>query len=219
MQISILDVVGPIMIGPSSSHTAGAVALAWAAARLMTSPIQKVSFGLSGSFANTYKGHGTDVALVAGVLGMAPDDDRVPQAFAHAQQKGLMFDFFKTDLTKFHENTCLFRFSLQNGHVHEVIGCSLGGGRIVIRQFDSFETELYCQSPTLAIFHQDQRGVLSRITSEVASSGLNVAVLRCSRRSRGDVACTVIESDQPIPDKIKLPLLRIPGVNAVNIIQ
>ena len=219
MNISLLDVTGPVMIGPSSSHTAGAVALARLAAQWMESPIQQVTFGSSGSFARTYRGHGTDIALVAGVLGMQPSDIRVPQSFEIAEKQGLCYHFFRTDLRDIHENACQLQFTLENGTTREIIGCSIGGGRICIRRIDGFDTELYWEAPTLMVLHRDQKGMLSRITGEIAARNLNIAVLRCSRRARGDIACCVIESDQSIPHEIRTRLQSIPGILSATIID
>lgn len=219
MPISLFDVTGPVMIGPSSSHTAGAAKLGRIASLIAEGSFHKVEFLLHGSFAKTYRGHGTDLALVAGILGMSESDENLPRSFELAKEAGISYSFGTVELSGVGENTALIRFYLDNGRVREIVGSSLGGGRICIVRVDGFETELYCECPTLMVIHQDKPGMLSRITAEMALSRLNIAVLRCTRREKGNLACTVIESDDEIPHRVQDILEKISGIKAVSIIS
>ena len=135
MNISLLDVVGPVMIGPSSSHTAGAAKLAKTARLIYDKPFKKVRFGLGGSFASTYRGHFTDFALVAGALGMSEDDENLAHSFEIAQQQGVEFVFYPTEIPSNYENTARITFVDEAGEEFFVEGASLGGGRILVTQF------------------------------------------------------------------------------------
>lgn len=220
MNISIFEVLGPIMIGPSSSHTAGAERLARMARLIAAKPFSHVSFGLHGSFAKTYKGHGTDKALVGGVLGLWEDDERLRCSLEIAQERGLGYDFYEADLGDMHENSVAITFTLADGGKREIIGSSIGGGQIIIRRIDGFEMELSLNAPTLIIFQNDKKGVVSDVAKKLAENDLNIGVMKISRNAKGDIACCIIEVDNDIPlsivdDISKLPNIR--SVQAVNI--
>lgn len=198
MNISIFDVIGPVMIGPSSSHTAGAARLARVAGMIAKRFVTHVSFDLHGSFARTYKGHGTDKALVAGVLGMAEDDENIVNAFKLAELRGLTYEINTVVLENQHENSVRFAFTLDNGELFNVTGSSLGGGRILITQIGEFSVELSAQSPALLIQHRDRTGVVGEITNILAQNNINIATMKLSRRAKGDLAFSVIETDNPL---------------------
>ena len=219
MSISIFDVAGPVMIGPSSSHTAGAARLGRMAALLAGGEFSRVEFGLYGSFAKTHLGHGTDQALVAGVMGYSESDERLPEAFALAKRQNLSFSFYEADLRDAHENSVLITFYRKDGTICQIEGCSIGGGRICIRKIDGFETQMYCDYPSLMVLHRDQRGMLGSITTAMAAQGLNIALMRCTRRSKGDIACCVLESDQSIGENVKRTLEQIEGVIKVSVVD
>ena len=143
MDISIFEAVGPVMIGPSSSHTAGAAKLARAAITIIDEPISHVSFGLFGSFAKTYKGHGTDLALVAGILGLREDDERLTESFSMAQARNITYDFYETELVDVHENSVLMTFTLADGRIRNIVGSSIGGGQILIRKIDGLPLRIH----------------------------------------------------------------------------
>ena len=199
MELSIFDVVGPVMIGPSSSHTAGAARLARAARMIVDEPFTHVRFGLYGSFEKTYRGHGTDRALVAGALGLAEYDERLADSFSLAKQAGLTWEFAADDLDGLHENSVRMTFTTADGSSREIVGSSIGGGQIIIRRIDGFETEIEARSVTLVVMQNDRPGVIRDITRVLAEQGINIGVMKLSRRARGDVACTVIETDAPVP--------------------
>lgn len=219
MDVSIFDVAGPVMVGPSSSHTAGAAKLGRIALLIAGKPFLHVSFGLHGSFAKTFRGHGTDKALLAGVLGLREDDENIKNSFALAAERKLTFEFYETVLKNMHENSVKFTFYFTDGSICEVVGCSIGGGQIEIRQIDGFDTFFTAQAPTLIITQNDQKGVVSDISRVLLENDINIAVMRLSRKSKGDVAFCTIETDSPIPPKVvkdieaKGNILRVRAVN------
>lgn len=212
MDISIFDVAGPVMIGPSSSHTAGAARLARIARMIVAKPFHRVVFGLHGSFAKTYKGHGTDKALVAGALGLREDDERLSEAFSIADNQGLAYEFLEVSLDDMHENSVEMTFFLDDGSAAVVTGSSIGGARIIIRRVDDFPVEFAAESSALLISQEDRRGVVSEITRALAESGINIGVMRLSRTGKGDRAFCVIETDDAIGGDL---LERIRGVRHV----
>ena len=219
MNISIFEVVGPIMVGPSSSHTAGAAKLAQAAKLIAKKPFSHISFGLHGSFAKTYKGHGTDRALVAGALGLSADDEKLPYSFEIAKERGITFDFYEIELEGMHENTVKMTLTMDDGSENVVIGSSIGGGQIVIKDINGFTTEVSLQSPTILINHHDTKGVISEITATLANNALNIATMKLSRKSKGDIACCVIETDESIPEQIEQKIMLNKNIVSVKIIN
>jgi len=212
MNISLFAVAGPIMIGPSSSHTAGAARLARIAAIISALPFYHVSFGLHGSFARTYKGHGTDRALVAGTLGFREDDERLAKAFEIAGECNIGYDFYQTELDGLHENSVVITFSHTDGSKCEVVGSSVGGGQIVIRRINGFAIECSVLMPTLVAFLEDRMGVVGEITHTLAGEGINIGSMKVSRQSKGETACCVIETDEDISDAVVARVSAIPGV-------
>ncbi len=221
MDISIFNVLGPVMIGPSSSHTAGAAKLSKAARAIVGKPFSRVSFGLHGSFAKTYKGHGTDVALVAGALGLKENDDRLEGAFALAKEAGLAYEFYEIDLENMHENTVVMTFYLEDGTQAEIVGASIGGGEILIRRIDGFDTELRMNSSTLLICQEDKVGIISEISRVLAKHQINIGVMTVNRNSKGGTAYCSIETDSYLTEEVVKALRQVPNiisVRAINII-
>ena len=214
MNISIFDVTGPVMIGPSSSHTAGAAKLARIARLIAGRPFSHVSFGLHGSLAKTYRGHGTDRALVAGAMGFMEDDERLADAFEIAKERGLSYDFYETELDGVHENSAVISFALADPV--EVVGSSIGGARIVIRKVNGFDTEFTAAAPTLLIRQRDQRGIISETSRILADAGLNIGVMRLSRRAKGDEAFCVVETDSPVPKSVTAQIASVKGILHVS---
>ncbi|HEY8909221.1 MAG TPA: L-serine ammonia-lyase, iron-sulfur-dependent subunit beta [Desulfosporosinus sp.] len=204
---NVFDLLGPIMVGPSSSHTAGAVRLGAMARKILgEEPIQGTVL-LHGSFAKTGKGHGTDLALVAGLLGMAPDDERIPMAPLLAKERGLNLSFQIADLGDVHPNTVKFALLGKHGGHVDVVGSSIGGGSIVIREINNFQVEIRGDYPTLVILHQDLAGVIAQVTLLLATAQINIARMRVSREKRGARALMILETDQMI-DQAGLDLIR-----------
>ena len=218
MNISLLDVVGPVMIGPSSSHTAGAAKLAKTARLIYDKPFKKVSFGLSGSFASTYRGHFTDFALVAGALGMSEDDENLGHSFEIANEKGVEFDFYPTEIPSVYENTARITFYGEDGEFF-VEGASLGGGRILVTNINGLACELTATSPTVIVQQQDVKGVVSDVSTILAFNNINIGVMKVSRTSRGDKAFCVIECDDIIPENVIDELRQVNNVLSVVVVN
>lgn len=219
MNVSIFEVTGPIMTGPSSSHTAGAVKLALTARKIAGDEPVKVTFGMHGSFAKTYKGHGTDKALLAGVMGLLPDDDRISKAYEMAEEKGLLFEFYPIELSGCHENSVLMTLEGESGTVLKILGSSVGGGQILIGSIDGFETNLAATSPTILIAQQDKKGVVSAVTGILAQNNINIGIMRLSRKGRGDKAFTIIETDSPIEVSVEKQLSDLENVFFVRVLN
>lgn len=216
MGISIFDVIGPVMIGPSSSHTAGAARLARTAAAIIGRPFHQVVFGLYGSFAKTHQGHGTDIALLAGVLGIHEDDEMMVYAQDIAAEKGLAYSYEEVDLNGVHENSVLFTFNCDDGTTHRIIGSSVGGGQIEICKINEFDTEFSANASTLMIHHQDVKGMISHITAILSAAGINIAVMKLSRESKGEDAFCIIETDDVISPQVTELLKILDGVSYVQ---
>src|SRR6056297_2281117 len=188
--MSLLDVIGPVMIGPSSSHTAGACRLALLARHARLTPPTRAQLTLHGSFAKTARGHGTDLALIGGLLGMHPDDPRLTDAYAHADAAGLQVEFASADLGDVHPNTVRIVTEGGEGPQAERVsltGSSLGGG--LVRDFVG-------GSHTLLIRHVDRPGVIARVARVIADDDGNIATLHSARRKRGGEAMMSVEMDR-----------------------
>lgn len=219
MDISIFDAIGPIMIGPSSSHTAGAERLGRMAAKLVGKPFTHVEFGLHGSFAKTYRGHGTDIALVAGILGLSQDDENLRDAFALAAERGITYHFYEIELEGYHENSVCMTFTTTSGEKREIIGSSIGGGQIKICRVDGFPIEMSLTMTTLLILHRDTKGMLYQITRSLMGHDINIATMRLTRQEKGAMACCVIETDSVIPEEVVLELQELEDIHSVQVIN
>ena len=197
--LDIFDILGPVMVGPSSSHTAGAVRIGRMARTLLGAEVARADIGLHGSFADTGRGHGTDRALVAGLLGMKPDDLGIPQSFEIAANQGLEFHFHTARLRDAHPNTAVLTVESADGRKLELQAASTGGGRIRVDRLDGVEVSFTGIFNTLVVRHQDVAGELSRILNELSVSGVNIANMSLNRDRRGGAALTVVETDQKIP--------------------
>ncbi|MCL2654976.1 MAG: L-serine ammonia-lyase, iron-sulfur-dependent subunit beta [Coriobacteriia bacterium] len=192
---SLFDIIGPIMIGPSSSHTAGAVRLGALARAISGAQPTQARIGLVGSFAATGAGHGTRLALVAGLLGMSCDDERIADAFQIAAQQGLNFEFYESELEGAHPNTAILDLSSPEKPDIRVIGSSVGGGNVLVTQIDDYEVETDGALPLLVVSHNDLPGVINAVSGVLADAGINIAGMRVSRESRGEKALMLIEMD------------------------
>lgn len=218
--IGIFDVIGPIMIGPSSSHTSGAARIAWMARQIYTGTPTKVSFTLYGSFAETYLGHGTDRALIGGMLGYRQKDMRIRNAYELAEKAGLRVGFIPdTETEVSHPNTVDVLMSDESGHSLLVRGESIGGGRVCIKRINDIDVEFNGDYSTVIIGHLDKLGMAAFITGCLAEYNINIASLRLFREGRGRRAFTVIESDNFIPEELKERLLQHENVVSVDLIE
>ena len=191
---SAFDIIGPVMIGPSSSHTAGALRVALVTRKLLGQSPTEVVFELMGSFAETYRGHGTDRALAAGILGMSADDLRLPDALDIAEKSGLKITFAKASGNLYHPNTVRIIARGTSDQI-EVIGSSLGGGKIEIVEVDAFPVRLSGDRSALVLWHLDQPGFLATVLTAVAGEGINVGRLSLERANKGGTALVAIEID------------------------
>ena len=217
--MNIFDILGPVMVGPSSSHTAGAARIGYITRKLLGSRPKKARIGLSGSFAATGRGHGTDRALVAGLLGMKPDDMRIPDSFSVAKQEGLEFEIYNTQIKEAHPNTALLDVEGVDGKTIVVQASSLGGGRIMLNELDGITVNCTGACPTLIIRNEDSPGQVAEVTSVLYEKKVNIATLQLHRDKRGGYAVMVIETDQPVePDTIR-DLEHLNGISKVTYIE
>ena len=214
--MNLFDILGPVMVGPSSSHTAGAVRIGRMARALLGQEPVRAQLLLHGSFASTGEGHGTHQALVAGLLGLSPADGRVPDSFRLARERGLSFSFGTCVLRDVHPNSALIRLEDAGGGQLEVGASSPGGGRIRVFQVDGLHTSFSGELPTLVVHNTDQPGCVSQVTGVLAGRGLNVATLQLNRGGRGGSAVMVIECDQPIPEDAARDVRALPGILRVT---
>lgn len=218
--ISVFDVLGPNMIGPSSSHTAGAALIAQLAQKMIAPPIVRADFTLYGSFAKTYRGHGTDRALLGGIMGFSTDDIRIRDSFALAEQQGIQFSFQPNETeTELHPNTVDIRMENAAGQVMTVRGESLGGGKVRIVRINDMPVEFTGEYNALIVVQQDKPGVVAHIASALSDRGVNIAFMRLFRTGKGSTAYTIVESDQSLPDGIDLQLRKNPHIIDVMVVQ
>lgn len=216
---TVFDLIGPVMVGPSSSHTAGAVRLGAMALKILGTEPKTAEITLHGSFAETGKGHGTNLALVAGILGMHTDDERIPKAEQIADRKGIKINFKTENLGDVHPNTVKFKLTGQDGRAVEVMGSSIGGGRIKIKEINEFQVEVMGDYHTLVILQQDLPGVVAQVTSLMANAQINIAQMRVSREKKGAQALTIVETDQAVQQTTLVLMRELPAVYQVMAIE
>lgn len=218
--ISVFDVIGPNMVGPSSSHTAGAASVARIAGKLFQKEIKDVVFTLYGSFAKTYQGHGTDRALVGGIMGFETDDLRIRDSFQIAREKGLHFRFEKnTTEDEVHPNTVDIRMTGIDDSVMTVRGVSVGGGKIKIVKLNDVEVEFTGEYSTLIVIQNDKPGVVAHITNCLSQVNANIAFMRLFREQKGARAYTIVESDEKIPEEVLDGIRKNVNVEDLMLIQ
>lgn len=214
--MNIFDIVGPVMVGPSSSHTAGAVKIGYVSRKLLGENIREVHILLYGSFLATGRGHGTDRAIVAGLLGMLPDDDRVPYSMEEAEKQNMKVTFGEAVLKEAHPNTAVLQMKGQSGRELEVVAASLGGGRIKICMIDGLDANFTAEHPTLIVHNQDQPGHVAEVTSMLSHKAINIATMQLYRDGRGGNAVMILECDKEIPEEAIKWLKHLEGVNKVT---
>jgi len=211
-KVSILDVMGPVMVGPSSSHTAGTARLGRVAREILDEDPVSVHFYLHLPLAATYRGHGSDFALVGGSIGLNVDDPRIPEAIRIAEQMGVDITFSEEDLGDVHPNTVRIAIHGKTREA-EISGSSIGGGVIEVFKINGFQTRFKGDSPTLLLFYRDRPGMISEVTNIIAEEGINIASLSCSRKQRGKDAFMQIDVDSPLSEAA---LQRIRGTEDVE---
>ena len=218
--ISVFDVLGPNMIGPSSSHTAGAAVIAFLAQKMINGPLVKVEFTLYGSFAKTYRGHGTDRALLGGIMGFATDDMRIRDSFEIARERGLEFSFLPNEEeTEVHPNTVDIAMENAAGQKMTIRGESLGGGKVRIVRINQVKVEFTGEYSAVIVIHQDKPGVAAYITKCLSDRNVNIAFMRLFRESKGEIAYTIVESDGRLPEDIGNTIRKNQHIHEVMIVQ
>ena len=217
--IGIFDVLGPIMIGPSSSHTAGAARLGKIARTIVNKPIKDVTFLLHGSFKETYKGHGTDGALVAGILGMMPDDERLRDALLIAEKEGLEVHFLPADLGQVHPNTVKILMTDCDDINWEVLGSSIGGGLVEIYEINGNKVKITGEYPTIITCHDDIPGTVSKVSTLFYDNDINIAHMTLVRSQKGKDATMTFEVDNNVSEELIAAIKAVEGVNRVILIN
>ena len=217
--IGIFDVLGPIMIGPSSSHTAGAARLGKIARTIVNKPIKNVTFLLHGSFKETYKGHGTDRALVAGILGMMPDDSRLRDSLSLAEKEGLGVNFLPADLGQVHPNTVKFLITDCDDINWEVLGSSIGGGLVEIYEINGNKVKITGEYPTIITCHDDIPGTVSKVSTLFYDNDINIAHMTLVRSQKGKDATMTFEVDNNVSEELIAAIKAVEGVNRVILIN
>lgn len=210
--MNLFDIIGPVMIGPSSSHTAGAARIGRMARRLLDDTPVKAEILLHGSFAKTYKGHGTDRAVIGGLLDMAVDDQNLRNSLDIASEQGLLFRFLPVDLKDAHPNTILLHLWGEKGGEIQVQAASVGGGEIRVEYIDGLEAGFRGKNHTLVIFHQDVPGVIAEVSNVLGKKNLNIATMRVFRESVGGRAVMALEMDDVIYAHTLEALRQVNGV-------
>jgi len=210
----LFDVLGPVMIGPSSSHTAGAAKIGYTAQKLLGDIPVDADIGLYGSFATTGRGHGTDRALVAGLLGLRPDDPRLPDSFGLAREQGMKFSIHPVELRSAHPNTAVLRLTSRTGRVLSMKAASVGGGRIRVTEIDGVPADFGGDSNTLIIHNEDTPGCIAEVTTSLALRRINIASMQVFRAGTGSYAVMVLECDSHIPHPLVQQLM--PGILKVT---
>ena len=215
--VSLLDIIGPVMVGPSSSHTAGACRLGLLARCLVGGTPERARVELHGSFARTGEGHGTDKAIVGGLMGFRPDDERLRDALGIAEREGLDYRFEKTTLgeeNEVHPNTV--RVTVERGDRSSVmVGSSLGAGRVLVTEIDGYPVEVTGNYHTIVLVAEDVKGSVARIATILAEDEINIATLRLTRKARGGDAFMVIEVDEQPDEKVRADIRTLPWVRWV----
>ena len=212
----LFDVLGPVMIGPSSSHTAGAAKIGYTAQKLLGDIPVDADIGLYGSFATTGRGHGTDRALVAGLLGLRPDDPRLPDSFELAREQGMKFSIHPVELRSAHPNTAVLRLTSRTGRVLSMKAASVGGGRSRVTEIDGVPADFGGDSNTLIIHNEDTPGCIAEVTTSLALRRINIASMQVFRAGTGSYAVMVLECDSHIPHPLEQQLALMPGILKVT---
>ncbi len=217
--MNVFDIIGPVMIGPSSSHTAGAARLGKVAKIMFGKDIKKAHIYMHGSFAKTGKGHGTDKAIIAGLLGMEPDNENLRYSFEIAKEQGLEFEFSEIKLENVHPNTVRIELAGENDDKLNMEGSSVGGGSILVYKLNNYEVNLNFENPSIVVVHTDYPGVIAKVTDELYKYGVNICDFHLSRKSKGGEALMTIGMDSMPDRKIEEDIYAIDYVSAVNILD
>lgn len=217
--MNLFDILGPVMVGPSSSHTAGAVRIGFLARKLLEEVPSSAHIILHGSFATTGSGHGTDKALIAGLLGMKPDDIRIPNSFEIAKSKGIDFSFETKNVKDAHPNTAILSLCGVTGKRVELQASSIGGGRIMLNKLDGIDVNFAAERPTLVVHNIDMPGHVAKVASMLYELKVNIATMQLYRSKRGGDAVMVMELDQAISSEVVSWVEKQKGITKVTYID
>ncbi|MDP5276500.1 L-serine ammonia-lyase, iron-sulfur-dependent subunit beta [Chengkuizengella axinellae] len=212
---SVFDIIGPVMIGPSSSHTAGAARIGKVARSLFGREPKWISISFYGSFAKTYKGHGTDVAIIGGILDFDTFDERIKSSLGIAHQSGIQITFHEEDAVTDHPNTARVKIGDDQGDL-ELVGVSIGGGKIEITELNGFELKLSGNHPAILIAHNDKFGAIAAVANLLAKHQINIGHMEVSRKEKGKLALMTIEVDQNIDDSVLNDISILPNILQVT---
>ena len=217
--MNVFDILGPVMVGPSSSHTAGAVRIGYVTRIMLAEEPVSAVISLHGSFAATGKGHGTDTALVAGLLGMKPSDMNIPRSFEFAKERGLEVHFETTVIRDAHPNTAIIHVQGHGGRSIMIQASSIGGGRIMVNKIDDIEVNFSGENNTLIVHNVDIPGNVSRVTSLLATNKINIATMQLYRHEKGGFAVMILETDQDVPQDVIEETQTLDGIIKVTYLQ
>ncbi|EGL82597.1 L-serine dehydratase, iron-sulfur-dependent, beta subunit [Caldalkalibacillus thermarum TA2.A1] len=215
---SVFDIIGPIMIGPSSSHTAGAARIGRVARRIFGRKPDRANITLYGSFAKTYKGHGTDIAIVGGLLDLDTFDEGIVRSLEMAKEQGLQVTIQASEEDVDHPNTAKIELS-GDQHRLEIVGTSIGGGSIEIISINGFNLRLSGHHPALLVLHEDKYGMIAQVANVLSKFKLNIGHMEVARKSKGSEALMVIETDQPIGEQVLAEIGEIPSILTVTKVE
>ena len=215
----VFDVLGPVMVGPSSSHTAGAARIGYMARGIVGEEISMVRFCMHGSFAKTYMGHGTDKALLAGILGLGPEDEDIKNAYFIAKKNNLEYEFCDIDLGDVHPNSVKLEITTRLGNKWEVVGCSIGGGKAKIIKIDDIDVEFDGEYTTLITNHEDCPGVVANVTTILSKYEVNIAFMKLYREQKSQKALMIIEADENIGENVVRKIEKIPHVSMCKVLK
>ena len=210
--MDLFDILGPVMVGPSSSHTAGAARIGLIARMLLGAQPKEARIGLYGSFQKTYLGHGTDKALIGGLLGMGVDDIRLRDSLKHAKEAGMEYSFYNAQLRGAHPNTVILDVTAEDGSRLNIEAASVGGGEIVVKSINGLDAGFSGHENTLIVTHKDIKGMIAQISSVLTANSINIATMRVFRRSAGGEAMMVIEIDGHVDAALIQWLKGMPGI-------
>lgn len=217
--MQLLDILGPVMIGPSSSHTAGAARIGRIALRLLNEPVARAEIGFHGSFAKTGSGHGTDRAVVGGLMDMDTSDERLRDSLELAKQSGMQVTFETVELKNAHPNTVRLRLTGVNGKKLEMVAASVGGGSVEVRELDGLPISFTGMAHTLIICQKDAPGMIASVSSLLAGASVNIATMRVARQAAGKRAIMVLELDA-LPDEAIIAALRaMTNISSVTLLK
>ncbi|MDO5725074.1 MAG: L-serine ammonia-lyase, iron-sulfur-dependent subunit beta [Tissierellia bacterium] len=216
-EYSFLDIIGPIMVGPSSSHTAGACRIGNAAAKIAGAGFNKIVFNLHGSFAQTYEGHGTDKALIAGCLGFNPDDEEIKHSYDIAIDRGIEIEINEVEIPNAHPNTAQIEFHYPDGNIRIITGISIGGGSIKIEEIDGIEVHMDGKSPTLILKYHEQKGVISKVSTVLAERGYNIGTIKNDRGE--DIVTLILELDDELDEETLTEIKELGLFELINYVE